>query len=164
MSSEVVARPAGYTGDEPPAPQPTAAGPARGVPGPIRRNGLFLLVLVLGIALRALTQLAYQPALLYVDSFRYLARVQILNPAQLDPLGYSVVLRPLLAIGGLGTVTLVQHVVGLLIGVLIYVLACRYGARRWLAGLAAAPILLDGYQLQIEQNIMADVWMELFLV
>ena len=34
----------------------------------------------------------------------------------------------------------------------------------WLAALAAAPVLLDGYELQIEQTIMPDVWFEACIV
>ena len=40
----------------------------------------------------------------------------------------------------------------------------RRGAPRWLAALAAAPVLLDAYQLQMEQMIMPDVWFEALVV
>ncbi|HUZ37383.1 MAG TPA: hypothetical protein VMV17_13750, partial [Streptosporangiaceae bacterium] len=39
----------------------------------------------------------------------------------------------------------------------LYLVLQRRGAPRWLAALATAPILLDAYQIQIEQNIMPDV-------
>ena len=48
--------------------------------------------------------------------------------------------------------------------VAIYALALRHGARRWLAAVAAAPLLLDAYELQIEQMIMADAWQQVLLV
>ena len=35
---------------------------------------------------------------------------------------------------------------------------------RWLAALAAAPLLLDAYQLQIEQTLMPDVWFEVLII
>jgi hypothetical protein len=35
---------------------------------------------------------------------------------------------------------------------------------RWLAALATAPVLLDAYQLQMEQMIMPDVWFEALIV
>ena len=45
-------------------------------------------------------------------------------------------------------------------GVAIYAVLLRRGVPRWLAALAAAPVLLDAYELQIEQTIMPDVWFE----
>jgi hypothetical protein len=44
------------------------------------------------------------------------------------------------------------------------VLLLRRGVSRWLAALAIAPVLLDAYQLQIEQTIMPDVWFEALIV
>ena len=48
--------------------------------------------------------------------------------------------------------------------VAIYVLLLRRGVPRWLAALATAPVLLDAYQLQIEQNVMPDVMFEALIV
>ena len=41
--------------------------------------------------------------------------------------------------------------------VAIYALLVRRGVPRWLGAIAMAPILLDAYQLQIEQTIMPNV-------
>jgi hypothetical protein len=129
-----------------------------------RSHRLFLGVLLLGAALRMCAFVAYQPAILYVDSFRYLDNLVALDPTQLDPIGYDLILRVLLRLGGLREVTGIQHLAGLGIGVAVYALALRNGARRWLAAIAAAPILLDAYQVQIEQNVMSDVWLEVLLI
>ncbi|HEY2695933.1 MAG TPA: glycosyltransferase family 2 protein [Pseudonocardiaceae bacterium] len=129
-----------------------------------RSHWLFLVVLLLGAALRMCAFIAYQPAILYVDSFRYLDNLFALDPTQLDPIGYDLILRVLLHLGGLRGVTGVQHLAGLGIGVAVYALALRNGARHWLAAIAAAPILLDAYQVQIEQNVMSDVWLEVLLI
>src|SRR5207245_10214872 len=40
----------------------------------------------------------------------------------------------------------------------------RRGLARWLAALAVAPVLLDGYQLQMEQTVMPDVLFEALMV
>ena len=48
--------------------------------------------------------------------------------------------------------------------VLIYLVLIRRGCVRWLAALAAAPLLLDAYQLQIEQTLMPDVWFEVLII
>jgi hypothetical protein len=128
-------------------------------------NWLLTALLVLGGALRVITWLAYQPALLYTDSYYYLFNVDPLDPQYLDPIGYPLfVLKPLLPIGGLALVTAVQHLAGIGMALLLYRTAQRCGARRWLAALVTAPVLLDGFQLQIEQNILSDVWLEVLLV
>jgi hypothetical protein len=48
--------------------------------------------------------------------------------------------------------------------VVLYAVLLRRGAARLLAALAVAPVLLDAYQLQMEQTIMADVWFEAMIV
>ena len=69
-------------------------------------------------------------------------------------------LKAILLVGNLQVVAAVQHLVGLAMGVAIYAVLLRRGVPRWLAALAAAPVLLDAYELQIEQTIMPDVWFE----
>jgi Dolichyl-phosphate-mannose-protein mannosyltransferase len=126
----------------------------------LTRHWLAALLLTAGLVMRIITQLAYQPALLYIDSMKYLYNAW----TGTDPLGYKVGLKVLLAFGDLTTVTTVQHLCGLVMAVLIYVLLLRRGANRYLAALAMAPVLLDGYQLQAEQVIMPDVVFETVLV
>jgi hypothetical protein len=128
------------------------------------RHWPFLIVFGIGFALRVITQIAYRPALLFIDSYRYLELLHSFDPTRSQTLGYDFVLWPLLQVGNLFVVALVQHLLGLAIGVAIYVLCMRYGVSRWLAAAAAAPILLDAYQLQIEQNIMSETIFEALLV
>ena len=132
----------------------------------VRRHWVFLAVLGVGIALRVVTQIAYRPALLYIDSYRYLGNLHDLNPTKTSqPLGYIVLLlRPVLSVGNLAVVAGVQHIIGLGMGVAIYALVIRLGARRWVAVLAAVPVLLDAYQLQIEQNIMSETLFEALIL
>ena len=70
----------------------------------------------------------------------------------------------MLLVGNLTVVAAVQHLAGLALGAALYVILLRRGTNRWLAALAAAPVLLDAYQVQIEQMIMPDVWFEVLLV
>jgi hypothetical protein len=125
---------------------------------------MLLVMLAMGAALRVLTVLAYQPALLWIDSFQYLENVEALRPDGFRPIGYELILNALLLFGDLRLVTVVQHLLGLGIAVGSYLLLLRYGARRWLAALATAPLLLDSYQVQIEHNILSEVWFEAILV
>src|SRR5580700_1387915 len=124
-----------------------------------RRHWPALILLAAGLVLRVAAELAYRPALFFVDSVRYLY-----NAEGMDPVGYKAPLRALLFIGNFDTVTAVQHLLGLAMAVVIYLLLIRRGVNRWLAALAIAPVLLDAYQVQIEQMIMPDVWFEALIV
>jgi hypothetical protein len=126
----------------------------------LRRHWLISALLLAGLVLRLLSLIAYRPALLYIDTLKYLYNAW---PGT-DPLGYKGVLKAILLVGNLETVAAIQHLVGLAMGVAIYALLLRRGAARWLAALAAAPVLLDAYELQIEQTIMPDVWFEALIV
>jgi len=133
-------------------------------PAAARRHWLILAILAPAIALRVLAQLAYKPLLLYIDSYVYLANLHRLDPTGDYPIGYDLFLRPVLWLGNLAVVAAVQHLLGLGMGVTIYLLLQRRGVRRWLAALAAAPVLLDAYQVQIEHNLMADTLFQAMLV
>jgi Dolichyl-phosphate-mannose-protein mannosyltransferase len=122
-----------------------------------RRHWIFLAVLGVGALLRIVTQVAYRPALLFIDSYAYLDNLHALSPRHAQPIGYDIVLRPVLSLGNLATVAALQHLLGLGMGIAIYAVLVRLGSRRWVAALAAAPVLLDAYQLQIEQNILSEV-------
>ena len=130
----------------------------------LRTHWLLAIFLVVGLALRVLATVAYRPSIIYTDSVQYLNNMKDLKPDQLNPIGYDFVLRPLVDLAGLTGVVIVQHLAGLGLAVAIYALARRLGVYRWLSALAAAPILLDAYQVQIEQNIMAETTFDVLLV
>jgi hypothetical protein len=123
------------------------------------RHWLAVVLLCAGLVLRILAQFAYRPAIFYIDTIRYLYDAQ-----GNDPVGYRVPLRLILLIGNLNVVVAVQHLLGLAIAITLYVTLLRRGTPRWLAALAIAPVLLDAYQLQVEQMIMPDIWFEALIV
>jgi hypothetical protein len=125
----------------------------------LRRHWLAAVLLAAGLVLRVLAELAYRPALFYIDSIKYLYNAQ-----GNDPEGYKAPLRAILLVANLDTVTAIQHLLGLAMAVVVYVLLLRLGVSRWLAALAIAPLLLDAYQLQLEQTIMPTVWFEALIV
>jgi hypothetical protein len=88
----------------------------------LRRHWLLAVLLAAGLALRVLAQIAYRPALLYIDSVKYL---YVANGA--DPVGYRVLLTPLLAVANLDVVAAVQHLLGLGMAVALYLLMRRRG-------------------------------------
>ncbi len=125
----------------------------------LRRNWLAAMLIAAGVVLRVLVQLAYRPALFYQDTTRYLYHAD-----GNDPVGYRVPLRAILLVGNLDMVPLFQHMLGIGMAVALYCLLVRRGVARWLAALAIAPVLLDAYQLQLEQMIMPDVFFEALIV
>jgi hypothetical protein len=125
----------------------------------LRVHWLAVALIGLGVILRVMAQFAYRPALFYIDSIKYLY-----NADGNDPEGYKAPLRAILAISNLNTVIVVQHLLGLAMAVVIYRLLLRRGVSRWLAALAIAPILLDAYQLQMEQTIMPGTVFETLIV
>src|SRR5690349_23771833 len=126
----------------------------------VRRHWLVSILLAAGVVLRVLALVAYHPALIYVDTLKYLYGA---SPGS-EPLGYTVLLRLMLLAGDLGMVAVIQHLLGLAMAVTLYAVLLRRGAGRWLAALAVAPVLLDAYQIQMEQTIMPDVWFEAMIV
>jgi hypothetical protein len=136
-----------------------AAGTGRAATA-LRRHWLVTALLATGLVLRMLALAAYHPALIYVDTLKYLYGA---SPGS-EPLGYTALLRLMLLIGDLGTVAVIQHLLGLAMAVVLYAVLLRRDVARWLAALAVAPVLLDAYQIQMEQTIMPDVWFEALIV
>jgi hypothetical protein len=133
----------------------------------LRRHWLLGLLLVAGLTLRVVAQVGYEPALLFIDSRKYIFGTQFdaSHWGSYDPIGYTLlVLHPVLVFGSLALAALVQHLLGLAMAVALYALMLRRGVTRWLAALAVAPVLLDAYQLNAEQTIMPDVLFETLVV
>jgi hypothetical protein len=131
----------------------------------LRRHWLFALLLALGVLLRVMAQVAYQPVILYFDSPRYLHNAYWLNPNGPDPLGYLVAVRLLLdAFHDLAALAAFNHLLGLGCAGLIYAVLLRRGVKPWMAALATGPVLLDGLQLLIEQMVMSEPLFEFFVV
>src|SRR6202012_826615 len=122
----------------------------------LRRHWMLAVLLTAGLGLRVVTQIPSRPVLFYIDSYKYLT-----GSGGIDPEGYRVLMAPFLwATHNLAVVPIIQHGLGLATGLAIYTVLVRRGAPRWAGALAAAPILLDGYQLQMEQTLMPDVAFE----
>ena len=68
----------------------------------VRRHWMFWLLLAGGLVLRGIAQVAYEPALLFIDSKKYIFGTDFTNTiwGAFDPLGYSLlILRPILLAG-----------------------------------------------------------------
>ena len=122
-----------------------------------RRHWLFGLVLAGAIVLRILVMLAFRPVMWFGgDSASYLATALRLIPDPSRAGGYAILLWALRPLHSLTLVAAVQHLIGIAMAVLIYLLARRYGLPAWGATLATVPVLFDSYQLQLEHDIVPD--------
>lgn len=129
-----------------------------------RAHWVFLALLALGTVIRVVVHLAYQPALIYWDTYPYMESMAEGTPGPVRPFGYSALLLLLPLESGLDVVPAFQHLLGLLMAVAIYALLLRLGVRRWLAALATAPVLLDAFQLNLEQQIMSETLFEVLIL
>jgi len=121
----------------------------------LNRHRLFIVVLGVGLALRVITMLGFPPAIWFGgDSASYLSTALYHAPGTSRLSGYGAVLFVLSPFHSFAAVTAVQHLLGLATGVMIYALLRRYGLPAWAATLAALPILLDAYQLELEHTIL----------
>ena len=119
---------------------------------------LFIIVLTPAVLLRVDAELGYQWQAWFNDSFQYVQNTVHFN---LDPTrvsGYSIWLKILQPLHTYAVVTILQHLMALAVAVMIYALARhRFAAPAWLATLATVPVLYDGFEIQLEHLIMADV-------
>ena len=128
----------------------------------LRQHWLFAVFAGCATGLRVVVLLAYQQALIFPDSERYLqyAHNFVIGqwiPDWLRTSGYSFLLIPAVLAHNLVGVVVLQHLLGLATAVLIYATLIHFGARRWLAALATVPVLFDPLQLDLEQYILTDV-------
>jgi hypothetical protein len=122
-------------------------------------------LLTVAILLRLAVMVAYYPALeFHGDSYSYLGDATALKPGLWHPLAYPVFLRVLSVTHLFVLVPLVQHALGLATGLLIYRLLERHGVSDRAAALAAAPVLLDAYQINVEHMIMSEALFDVLLV
>ncbi|HLV72884.1 dolichyl-phosphate-mannose-protein mannosyltransferase [Actinomadura hallensis] len=137
---------------------------ARGLWTLARRHPAFSVIIATAALLRVVAMLGYQPVMYFNDSFDYLHVATDPYPHPLRPNGYAFLLLLLKPFHSFALVAAVQHLMGLAMGVMIYaLLRRRFRLPGWGAALAAAPVLLDAYQLQLEHLVLSDT-MFAFLV
>ena len=123
-----------------------------------RRHWLFGVALAGAIAIRVLCMLAFRPIMWFGgDSASYLSTALRLTPDPSRVGGYGFLLFLLRPLHSFVVVAAGQHAMGLAIGVLVYLLARRYGLPGWAGTLAALPVFFDAYQLQLEQDVVPDI-------
>ena len=96
---------------------------------PFLREHLPIIVVVsAGIVVRALVEVTYHPALMFVgDSYGYLLRAADLNPGVVRPILYPLFLAPWQHMGHVAAGPVLQHVLGVAVGIGLYALMRRLG-------------------------------------
>lgn len=131
----------------------------------LARHWPLVALLLAGAVLRAAAAWATSPALLLTgDSQDYLASARSFTPSLFHPFGYSLLLKLLWWTDDVRVVTVVQHLLGLGLGAGIYALLLRLGVGRPLATVAAAFVVLDAYQVNLERFILAEILFVCLLV
>jgi hypothetical protein len=118
---------------------------------------LFTGALAVGAVLRLFACIGYPGALWFAgDSYVYLGAALRPQPNLSKSTGYSFFLRLLLPFHSLTLVTALQHLMGLTVAVLIYVLLRRNNVSKTWSAIATLPVLLDGYIIEDEHLVMAE--------
>jgi hypothetical protein len=118
---------------------------------------LFIIVLTPAFLLRVDAELGYRWQSWFNDSFEYVQNTVhfTLDPTRVS--GYSIWLKILQPFHSFALVTILQHLMGLGVAVMVYALARhRFEAPAWLATLAAVPVLFDGFEIQLEHLVLSD--------
>jgi hypothetical protein len=121
-----------------------------------------LIVLVgVGVALRVLVSIAAWPTMFeWIDAIRFVR----LYPTGLFsdfwmPAGYPVFLKAVhLVSNDMGFTIAVQHLLGVVTAVLLYLVARRLGVGQWVSLVPAAVVLLSGDQIYLEHILMGDAF------
>jgi hypothetical protein len=90
------------------------------------------------------------------DSYVYIGAALRPQPNLSKSTGYSLFLRVLEPFHSFSLVTGVQHLMGIAVAVLIYLVLRRSGVAKAWSAVATLPVLLDGYIIEDEHLIMAE--------
>jgi hypothetical protein len=131
----------------------------------LRPHWPLCVVVGIGALVRVLTMVAYTPALLFPDSWGYIATAYSGHLPTEHPVGYPLLVW-LLSLPNRSLLELVafQHLAGIGAGVAVYMALTRARVARWGATAAAALVLLDGYAITLEQYVMSDTFFDLTML
>jgi len=116
-----------------------------------------LCLVVIATVLRVLVALSFHPVLWFFgDSAAYLEAAVHPAPYVERPIGGSLLWALLVPTHNLAAIAALQHLLGLVGAIAVYIALRRLGLPRWAATLTVAPLLLDGLELALEQTLVAE--------
>lgn len=123
------------------------------------------MLLSIAIVLRTIVMVGYRPILLLQsDGYVYLQKAIDMEPAQLRPIFYSFFLRPFIEVHNLTLLAGAQHLLGIGMAIILYVALSRRGIGLGWAAISTMPLLLDGYQLNIEHYVLSETLFQALIV
>ena len=136
----------------------------RGSLASARRSWLTPVVAV-AVLVRVLATFTYLGGVdFHYDSYAYLHNAADLQPDLWHPIVFPFLLRVLSLFGHVSVIAVAQGAMGVATGGMVYVLGRRFGLTDGWAAVAAAPVLLDAWQIAVEQTVMSEPVFELLLV
>jgi len=106
----------------------------------------------------------YTPILmLQRDTYTYLSLAFRMDVSGWRPALYPMLIKPFAELGNLQLLAFVQHLAGLAVAVMFYLLMRRLGVSAIVAALGVVPVLLDGYVINIEHFLLTEAFFNLFV-
>lgn len=131
----------------------------------LREHRCFLVLALIGVAVRVVVMLAFRPGFIYSDAHTYLELVNNFRPFPDRVIGYAALLKVVSWFtSDTWLVAGVQHALGLLTAGAGYALLRRWGVSGRVASLAVLPVLLDAMQLVLEHSVLTDVFFDFVLL
>jgi hypothetical protein len=123
----------------------------------LARHWAVAAVLLAGLTVRVLVVVAYNPLFWFTDTPGYLKAAEDLKPDGARPWGYSAFLLVFQHLGlSLREIVVLQHLLVLGLGLLLYAFLVRRGVARWLAALAIVPLAMSPLVVNIEHHLLSD--------
>jgi hypothetical protein len=97
------------------------------------------------------------------DTYIYLALSLRMDVTGWRPSLYPMLIKPLAELGNLQLLSPVQHLAGLAVAVMLYMLMRRLDVSATVAALGALPVLLDGYVINIEHYLLTEAFFNVFV-
>ncbi len=95
------------------------------------------------------------------DTYAYLSLALRMDVTGFRPSLYPMLIKPFAELGNLQLLALIQHLAGLAVAVMFYLLMRRLGLSAIVAALGVVPVLLDGYVVNIEHYLLTEAFFNL---
>jgi len=141
---------------------------ARVARGLAREHWQLTLILLIGLALRVATEIAYYPVVFYPDSWNYVGMAfhsPFVGFTPIRPSGYPfLVLLLTLDNHSLFLLTALQHLAGLAVAVMAYAIGLRLHLGKWVSAFIAGLVALGSEWIALAQYMMTESFFALCLV
>jgi Dolichyl-phosphate-mannose-protein mannosyltransferase len=128
----------------------------RRIAGFLRANIWLVTVLGAATALRVIALVAVYPGIWFSDTNEFLKTAISGQLSVVRVQGYALFIAPFVHGGSAAALIVLQHLLGLAIVIVLYLLLLRRGVRKPIALIAVIPAALDPYLIALEHMIMSE--------